>query len=130
MRILERIPAVSARDRCRLLAHLRRLERCTKLVSYLRYCGHTGRANGTSVRDPERSCGPGELVDYLIGGDQQRFRDREAERLRGLKIDHQLEFRRKLHREIARLGAAQNAVEEPVAHSRRLLQCYSTRSAP
>jgi hypothetical protein len=42
-------------------------------------------------------------LDYLVGCRQQRFRDGEAERLGGLEIDDQFEFRGLLDREIARL---------------------------
>src|SRR5713101_7599981 len=43
-------------------------------------------------------------LDDLIRPQQQRRRDREAEGLRGLEVDHQLELRRRLDREIARAG--------------------------
>jgi hypothetical protein len=46
------------------------------------------------------------LLDQLIGGGQQRFRDGKAERLGGLEIKHRLVLRRCLHREIGRLRAA------------------------
>jgi len=41
------------------------------------------------------------LFDHLVGAAEQRRRHIEAERLRGLEIDHQLVFRRRLHRQIA-----------------------------
>jgi hypothetical protein len=34
----------------------------------------------------------GLLLDHLIGGGQQRFRDGKAERLGGFEVDHQLDF--------------------------------------
>jgi hypothetical protein len=59
----------------------------------------------------------------------------EAERLGGVEVDDHLEFCRKLHREIARLGAAQNLVRwrwagivERVSHNVGEPRC-SSRSA-
>jgi hypothetical protein len=34
------------------------------------------------------------LFDHLVGGDEQRWRHREAERLGGLEVDHELELGR------------------------------------
>ncbi len=34
------------------------------------------------------------LFDHLIGGAQQRRRDGQSERLRGIEVDRELEFRR------------------------------------
>jgi hypothetical protein len=58
-----------------------------------------GAAGGSNL-------GSDRLLDYLVGGSQQRFRDGEAECFGGLEVDEQLVFRRKLHREIAWLFAA------------------------
>jgi hypothetical protein len=49
------------------------------------------------------------LVEHALLGDlvrplQQRLRDCEAERLRGLEVDDQLELRRLLHGQVAGLG--------------------------
>jgi hypothetical protein len=41
---------------------------------------------------------------------QKQLRDREAKRLRRLEIDHQLEFRRLLDRELAGFGAFEDFV--------------------
>src|SRR5262252_7497772 len=51
------------------------------------------------------------LVDHLVSAKQNRSGHREAKRLGGLEVHGHLEFHRKLHREIARLCAAQNAVD-------------------
>src|SRR6516225_5237820 len=47
--------------------------------------------------------------DDLVGEVEDRRRDRHAERLRGLKVDHQLEFCRLLDRQIGRLGAVEDS---------------------
>src|SRR6516162_597178 len=51
------------------------------------------------------------LFDHLVGAGKHQRRNAKAERLGGLEIHDHLEFRRKLHREIARLCAAQNAID-------------------
>src|SRR5258708_2901847 len=40
------------------MAHLCRLARCSKVVSYLRYCGRAGRTAAIAVFDPEETLGP------------------------------------------------------------------------
>src|SRR5215471_6464316 len=51
------------------------------------------------------------LFDHLVSTQQDRLRHRQTERLGGLEVHGHLEFCRKLHREIARLRAAQNAID-------------------
>src|SRR5215204_4545239 len=46
--------------------------------------------------------------DHLVGTQKERFRDRQSECLRGLKIDNQLEFGRHLYGKLARLSSAEN----------------------
>jgi hypothetical protein len=50
------------------------------------------------------------LFDNFVGSQQDRLRHRQAERLGGLEVHDHLVFGRKLHGEIARLRAAQNAI--------------------
>src|SRR5262245_41047742 len=50
------------------------------------------------------------LLDYLVRSQQQCLWDREAEGLRGLEIDDQLELRGLLDRKIARLCTIENLV--------------------
>src|SRR5437764_7204456 len=49
-----------------------------------------------------RSLSP--LLDHLVGAREQRLRNRQSERLRGLEVDRQLEFGRLLNRQIGRVG--------------------------
>ena len=44
------------------------------------------------------------LFDDLVGAGEDRWRDRQAERLRGFQVDDQLELNRLLHRQVGRLG--------------------------
>ena len=43
-------------------------------------------------------------LNHFVRSRQHIRRDRQADLLRGLKIDHELELRRLLHRQIGRLG--------------------------
>ena len=47
-------------------------------------------------------------LDHLVGAQQERFGNREAERLGGGQIDDEIEFGRLLDRNVARLRPAQN----------------------
>ena len=50
-------------------------------------------------------------LDHLIRPLQERRRDRQAERLGGLEVDHQLELRRLLDGQVAGLGALEDLVD-------------------
>src|SRR3989442_212872 len=47
------------------------------------------------------------LLNHLVRPQQQRLRDREAERFRGLEIDHELKLRGCLDGQLAGIGAPQ-----------------------
>src|SRR6516164_943723 len=50
------------------------------------------------------------LFDHLVGAQQDRWGYGKTERLGGLAVQDHLKLGRKLHREIARLFAAQDAI--------------------
>ena len=53
----------------------------------------------------------GLLFDHLVGRGEQRLRNGQAEGLCGLEIDDQFILGGRLHREIARLLALENAID-------------------
>jgi hypothetical protein len=52
------------------------------------------------------------LFDHLVGAGKQRRLHGEAERLRGLEIDDELKSGGKLYRQIGRLRAFQNLINQ------------------
>ena len=52
-----------------------------------------------------------QLLDHLVGEGEDRLRHREAERLRRLQIDEQLELRRLLHRQFRRFRPFEDLVD-------------------
>src|SRR5262249_23817472 len=48
------------------------------------------------------------LLDDLVGASEQGMWHSETERLRSLEVDHQVEFRELLHRQIGRFDAFEN----------------------
>ena len=51
------------------------------------------------------------LLDHLVGADEDRLRDREAEGVRGLEIDHEVDLRQLQNRQVRGLGALKNATD-------------------
>src|SRR6266566_4052168 len=66
--------------------------------------------HGRWVPEPAVSRCSIESLDHLVGAQQERFRQLEAECLGDSEIDDQLELRRLLDRKLACLRAAQNLV--------------------
>jgi len=62
------------------------------------------------ANDPQRSS-RWSLLDYLVGGGQQRFGDGEAEGFGGLEIEHQFVFERLLHRQVRWLLAPEDTID-------------------
>src|SRR6266850_6828883 len=56
----------------------------------------------------ESSSGDMSSFDDLVRAPQQRVWKSQAERLRGLRVDHELELVRQLDRQVGHLGAAQD----------------------
>src|SRR5262249_5116867 len=76
-------------------------------VSLSPLCARTGREHMQQTMCATR------LLDHLVGVLQKRLRDSEAERFRRLEVDDQLELRRELDRQIAWLGALEDAIDIP-----------------
>src|SRR6266849_9525441 len=77
---------------------------------------------------PTRVHGVGEahrLLDDLVRPRQQRLRDHQPERLRGLEVDHQLKFGGLLDGKIARLGPLEDLVDVASSTSLHLGSIYS-----
>ena len=52
------------------------------------------------------------LFDHLVGTGEQRRRHLQAQCLRGFEVDHQLVFRRRLHRQVGGPAAARRALND------------------
>jgi hypothetical protein len=72
-------------------------------------CARAASGQAATLPSPAMNCR--RLIIRLVGGQQNRLRHRKTERLGGLEVHGHLELGRKLHREIARLRAAQNAID-------------------
>src|SRR6266404_8951916 len=63
-----------------------------------------------ATSESQHSLPPSHLFDHFVGNREQRRRNSQLEDLRGPQADHQLEFRRRLTRKLARLRTLEDAV--------------------
>jgi len=95
--------APCGQPRLRGLRHLRRKGFCRQSeTARADAAGATAGLNGVS----------GASFNHLIRAQQNGWRDLDAKRLRGLLVDDQFEQGRLLHRNVGRLGAAQDLVDD------------------
>src|SRR5260370_10317723 len=64
-------------------------------------------------------------LNHLVRAQQQFLRNGEPERLSGLHVDDQFEFRRLLHRDVAGLDALENFVDKYRRSAIEILQIHS-----
>ena len=69
------------------------------------------RTTGFGLPLPTRSGHSRGLLDHLVGAREDRWRDRQTERLGGLQIDDELEFGWLLDGQVGRLGTFENFVD-------------------
>src|SRR5260370_41130424 len=72
----------------------------------------------------------GSLFDHLVSGSEQRRRNSEAERLRSLEIDDQLEFGWLLDRQVARFRSLLARPRAASGQSRRSVPGPATSRTP
>jgi hypothetical protein len=56
-------------------------------------------------------CSKKDLLDYLVGACEHHRRHVEAQSLRGFEINHEFVFRWRLHRQVGRLLALEDAID-------------------
>ena len=66
-------------------------------------------------------------LENLTGTNQNFFRDRQTEHLRGHNIDHKIEFDRLFHWQISRLDPTQNLVDEIASTAEQIRKVRAVR---
>src|SRR5215468_6214104 len=67
------------------------------------------------------------LLNHLVGASEQRRRNLDAERFRGVEVDHELEFRRLFDGQIGGFRALQDFVYIVRSHAEHVGQVRSIR---
>ena len=73
-------------------------------------------------------CSKKKLLDHFVGAREYCFWDGNAEHFGGLEIDNKIEFGRPLDRDIARLRATQNLVDQLSVASIQIADIVRMRS--
>src|SRR5882762_2997255 len=78
-----------------------RMESARTAISRCFHTAWTRSGSSTSPRLVKKPViWPGASLDHLIGAGEERLRDRQAERVGRLEVDHQLKFARLYHWQI------------------------------
>src|SRR6516165_5255303 len=72
----------------------------------------------------------GSLFDHLVGASEQRWWDRQPERLGGFKVDDEIELGSPLHWQILRLLAFENATDVSAREAMRLDEARTVAHQP
>src|SRR5882724_12605240 len=86
--------------------------KCPLRANVFRYAPHKRTSTGTNVMSEKcHKLKWPPLFDHRIGARHHVRRHLDAERLRGLEVDHQFEFGRRLHRQVGGLFSLEDAID-------------------
>src|SRR5262249_42925408 len=83
------------------MSALPRKRTCANLARYVRLVPQADKAQ----------CSKRQLLDHLVGAGEQHRWNFQAEGLRGLEINHELVLGRRLHRQVGRFLALEDAID-------------------